>query len=215
MCESTITRTHLRPATAFAAALLLGLGVAACGGSGDTAGDSTATSGASPAASRTMPSRMPAMPPSAGMGSGTMPPSTMPGGPGNCAAAPIAVTAGRREGAAGHQYQVVVFTNSGERACRLRGYPMVAGLDAAGTVVARARHEPGFPLTTVALDPGESASALVSGVSVPTGTGPCAPDYAALSVAPPHRGGATRLAVTLPACGGLWVRPVVAGVTGE
>lgn len=86
----------------------------------------------------------------------------------HCTARQLAVGAGRQEGAAGRRYRVVVFTDTGDRTCRL-----------------------------------------------PRGTGTCPPDYAALSVAPPRQSAATRLAVPLPACGGLSVRPVVAGVTGE
>lgn len=213
--NATPTRCGRR-AGALAAILLAGLvGLAGCGGSDGTGTEDTASPTTVPATgSPPSPSPVPSETETGGSGSGTTS-TTSGGGVTTCTARQLAVSAGRQEGAAGRQYRVVVFTNTGDRTCRLRGYPAVAGLDTAGTVVARARQASGFPLGTVTLDGGDAASALVQAGSVPRGTDTCPPDYAALSVAPPRQSAATRLAVTLPACDGLLVRPVVAGVTGE
>lgn len=202
-----------------AAVLVVGLaGLAGCGSDGDdgTGGSTASPAAASPTATSSTSStpntpNTPADPPTTVGGTRT----TNSSSGGGAATAQVTVTAGRREGAAGHQYQVVVFTNAGSQDVRLRGYPSVAGLDSAGAVVDRAKHERGFPVTTVVLEPGEAASALVTAVSVPTGDQTSLPEYAALSVRPPGLRTATRLDVSLPAYGGLTVRPVVAGVTGE
>jgi hypothetical protein len=208
---------RIRRPGALAAILLAGLaGLAGCGGSDRTATDDTASPPTTPAttASAPSPSPVPSETEPGGIGSVTAT-TTSVGGVASCTSRQLSVTAGRQEGAAGHQYRVVVLTNTAGRTCRLRGYPAVAGLDAAGKVAVRARHATGFPQRTVVLHRGDAASALVAGVSVPSGTGTCPPDYAALSVAPPGQSAATRLAVSLPACDGLSVRPVVAGETGE
>jgi hypothetical protein len=213
--SATPARAIRRPAV-LAAILLAGLtGLTGCGGSDGDGTEGTATPTTVPATgSPPSPLSVPSETESGGPGPGTAT-ATSGGGAAPCTARQLAVSAGRQEGAAGRQYRVVVFTNTGDRACRLRGYPAVAGLDAAGTVVARARPATGLPQSTVILDGGDAASALVQAGSVPRGTGTCPPDYAALSVAPPRQSAATRLGVSLPACDGLLVRPVVAGVAGE
>jgi len=207
------------PPTALVAVLLAGLaGLTGCGGSDDTGAGATASPPTAPATTGSPPGTSPVASETetatGGTGSRTAT-STSGGGVATCTARQLTVSAGRQEGAAGHQYRVVVFTNTAGRTCLLRGYPEVAGLDAAGKVVARASRATGHPQPSLVLHRGDAASAPVEGISVPSGTGTCPPDYAALSVAPPGQPAATRLAVTLPACDGLSVRPVVAGVTGE
>ena len=116
---------------------------------------------------------------------------------------------------AGQRYVPIVFTNTGTAACALRGYPGVAGLNATGHQVTQAVRETGFTISTVTLASGGAASGLVHATVVPSGGATCPPDYAALLVTPPNLTVSVRVAVSLPACGGLTVRPVVAGTAGH
>jgi hypothetical protein len=130
-----------------------------------------------------------------------------------CAGGRLRVTAGRIDAGAGQRYVPLVFTNTGTGACTLRGFPGVAGLAADGHQVLQARRER-IPMATIVIAPHGSASAVVHATAVP-GPGPtCPPDFGALLVTPPGTTTSVRVAVSLPACGGLSVRPVVVGTTG-
>jgi hypothetical protein len=143
-------------------------------------------------------------------------PTSPPGTARHCATAELAISPGRQEGAAGSLYQAVVFRNTGRRGtCRMQGYPGVAGLDASGRPVATARHTGGQPGPAVVLATGQSASVVVIASTVPGAGATCPPDYAGLRVTPPRQVAAVRLTVSLPACGGLRVGPIVPGVTGR
>jgi len=141
--------------------------------------------------------------------SSTAPPSVRP-----CDAAALRLTAGRVDAGAGQRYVAVILTNTTTVACTVRGYPGVAALDAAGRQVTQARRVAG-PSATVQLEPGGTASAVVHATAVPSGTATACPaDYPALLVTPPDTRTSQRVAVTLPSCGGLDVRPLVPGTTG-
>ncbi|HEY6794059.1 MAG TPA: DUF4232 domain-containing protein [Kineosporiaceae bacterium] len=132
-----------------------------------------------------------------------------------CEASALAVTAGRVDAGAGQRYLPLIFTNTGSGPCTLRGYPGVAALDPGGRQVAQASRETGFPLQTVRLGAGGSASALVHATAVPSGTATACPgDYPALLVTPPDTTTSVRVTVALPACGGLDVRPLAPGTAG-
>lgn len=118
----------------------------------------------------------------------------------------------------------IVFTNVSTTACTLYGYPGVAGLDAAGTQIVQAGRTPsGYlgglwsspngPPPTVALAPGQVASALVEGVDNQVGSMPCVQLSGFLVTAPN-----TTRSVDLPGdffeCDGLEVHPVVPGTSG-
>ena len=141
--------------------------------------------------------------------SSTAPPSVRP-----CDAAALRLTAGRVDAGAGQRYVAVILTNTTATACTVRGYPGVAALDAAGRQVTQARRGAG-PSATVRLAPGGSASAVVHATAIPSGTATACPaDYPALLVTPPDTRTSQRVAVTLPSCGGIDVRPLVPGATG-
>jgi len=142
-----------------------------------------------------------------------------------CAPAQLAVTAGRRGAATGHIGVALLFENTGTRACVLDGYPGVGGLDGAGTQVTQAVRTPsgfmgglsgyvGGPVPSVTLTPGATASALVEGTDVPTGTATTCASYAALLVTPPNALQSVHVDASLPGCSGLRVNPVVTGTTG-
>ena len=131
-----------------------------------------------------------------------------------CTGGQLRVSAGTVGAGAGQRYVPLVFTNVGPLPCTLYGYPGVAGLDSAGHQVTQARRESGWPRTTITLAHGGAASAIVHATVVPSGTATCPPQYAALLATAPNTSLSVRLAVPLPACGGLTVRPVVAGTSG-
>jgi hypothetical protein len=119
--------------------------------------------------------------------------------------------------------QVVVFTNVSNSACTLYGYPGVAGLDAAGTQIMQASRTPsGYlgglsstngPLPTVALAPGQAASALVEGVDNQVGSMPCV-QLSGFLVTAPNTTRSVDLRSDSPECDGLEVHPVVVGTSG-
>ncbi|MFB9235760.1 DUF4232 domain-containing protein [Plantactinospora siamensis] len=155
-------------------------------------------------------------------------PSNAPSGPGGgaaarCALRQLRVTIGQADAGAGHWGLPLVFTNSGGTACELKGYPGVAGLNAAGRQVTQARREASGYLGGLAgnatpplvrLAPGASAAALLEGSNVPRGTATDCPQYAGLLVTPPDETHSVRLDTGARGCDGLHIHPVVPGTDG-
>lgn len=173
-----------------------------------TTGSTTSTSTASPAATSA-----PATPTSPTATATASTPTSTPS-LGACTGRQLRVSAGTVSAGAGQRYVPLVFTNLGTTPCTLYGYPGVAGLDSAGHQLTQARRETGWVKATITLAPGGTASAIVHATVVPAGTPTCPPTYAALLVTPPNTTVAVRVNVSLPSCGGLTVRPVVAGTGG-
>lgn len=132
-------------------------------------------------------------------------------GPSPCATHSLRVQTGAIGAGAGQRFLPLVFLNAGSTPCTLRGYPGVAGLNAAGQQVTQAAREPGTAVSTITLVPGGAASTVVRAAAMPGGTSStCPSDYAGLLVTPPGQTGSIRVSVSLPACSGLSVRPVAA-----
>jgi hypothetical protein len=66
----------------------------------------------------------------------------------------------------------------------------------------------------VELAPGETASALVEGTDVPSGTATSCSRYPALLVTPPDDTESVLVHIGMPGCSQIEVHPVVPGVTG-
>jgi len=142
-----------------------------------------------------------------------------------CSITDLRVTTGEFQGATGHQGGPLLFRNISHRICQLRAYPGVDGLDASGRSVAHARRSPkGFlgglgtsdaVPPTVVLRPGETASALVEGTSVPTGDASSCPSYPSLLVIPPNETHSVKLRRELPGCSPIEIHPVVPGTSGS
>ena len=165
---------HLRLVVT-AALAVTGAALGGCASSSPSAGGGHASS--SPAASSAAASSSPAATSSAVSTSSPSPPVTR-GGPARsgrpvaaareCRTRHLVISYTRnkkiRNGAlAGmsHADSVITFTNSGSAPCRTGGYPGVAALDKAGRQIRQAvRH--GGGATTIVLDPGRTASALLS-----------------------------------------------------
>jgi uncharacterized protein DUF4232 len=120
-----------------------------------------------------------------------------------------------------HAGYLLTFTNTGQIACRLAGYPAVAVLSSAGQPVLQANPTPsgylggvhGSP-TTVVIGTGQPASALLEGEQVDLRGERC-PARPGLAITPPRSTAPARLPMATTICGGVQIHPVVAGTTGS
>jgi hypothetical protein len=141
-----------------------------------------------------------------------------------CTFAQLAVTLGNSAVGLGHGGRPILFTNTSDHMCDLRGYPHVGGRTARGQILLRARHTltgylgglEGLPQRSppaVVLAPGHAASAMLEGDSQP-GSVPC-PSTSNISVRAPHTDRSVRLHLDQPQYECLWqVHPVVPGSRG-
>jgi hypothetical protein len=82
-----------------------------------------------------------------------------------CSTADLAITLATPNGAAGHSFQPIVFTNSSSTPCELKGYPGVSFVAANGDQIgAAADRRPGTP-PEVTLNPSDHATATLVIVS--------------------------------------------------
>jgi hypothetical protein len=126
-----------------------------------------------------------------------------------CRSAQLKITLGAVDAGAGNRYLPVRFTNRSKKACTLRGYPTVEGLNAKGHAVTTARHAQGPRVVTVTLQPGQRVTATVHATAVPSGNATsCGPDYAGLRVTAPGGIRSAKVKVELPSCSGLSVTPI-------
>jgi hypothetical protein len=106
--------------------------------------------------------------PSSGSAAASTPSTSTPAGPAECATAALRVKIGPSNGAAGTIYYDIVFTNAGQAACFLQGYPGVslvsAGNTAGSQIGADAKRDPVTPSKQVVLAAGQTAHAVL-GVS--------------------------------------------------
>lgn len=113
----------------------------------------------------------------------------------------------------------VIFHNVTHGSCRLYGYPGVAGLDSQGRQVTQAtRTNNGYlggsyAIRTIMVPAGGSASALVEGSDVASGSGTCR-TYSALLVTAPGTTASHVLRTSFPGCPTFQVHPVVPGTDG-
>ena len=136
----------------------------------------------------------------------------MPG----CATRDLQVRAGVSQGAAGSVYQVIVFTNIGNKACTLYGYPGVSL--AAGTPVTQvgqaATRSPVAGPTLVTLQPGQAGNALLritQALNYPAAT--CSPKATTyLQIYPPNQTTPMYLAYTATGCASTSVKLLTIGV---
>jgi Protein of unknown function (DUF4232) len=142
-----------------------------------------------------------------------------------CTGPNVGVSGAMASAAAGHQGVVLLFVNHGPANCLLFGYPGVAGLNANGAQVVQAQRTltgmmgglaPGVTtVPRVTLAPGQTASAVVEGTDVPSGTETSCPTYPSLLVTAPNTMTSVMIPLALPGCSGLEVHPVVPGMSGS
>jgi len=151
--------------------------------------------------------------------------TTTPAGAALCAGPNVGVSGKMASSAAGHQGVVLLFVNNGSTSCVLYGYPGAAGLNAGGAQVVQAQRTltgmmgglaPGVTaLPRITLAPGQTASAVVEGTDVPSGTETSCPTYPSLLVTAPNAKVSVTILFALPGCSGLQVHPVVPGTSGS
>ncbi|WP_426503367.1 DUF4232 domain-containing protein [Dactylosporangium sp. McL0621] len=169
-----------------------------------------ATPSASAAGPPSTVSSPPSTPGAADSGTGT--------GPGVVAcrtATGLRTTAGTDGATSGHHSLMLMFVNAGTSPCRMRGYPGVDALNAAGAPVVQAKRTlsgylggPGA-VTTIVIPVGHSAAAMVEADVMGPNGDECTAGYAALLVTPPDDTASTRLPWTTESCAGLQIHPVI------
>ncbi|MGH8962559.1 MAG: DUF4232 domain-containing protein [Jatrophihabitantaceae bacterium] len=136
-----------------------------------------------------------------------------------CGDTAFTVSTADGRGAAGHGSLVVEFRNRLPQACTVYGYPGLDALNSAGTTLAHAartlhgmaggaRSE-----STVRVEPGRSASALVEWSNVPPGGGSCATSWY-IAVTPANTEDTHQLRASVSTCK-LQIHPTVPGTTGN
>lgn len=125
------------------------------------------------------------------------------------------MTAAGPEAAVGHRAVTLIFAPApGAAPCTLTGYPKVESGSGGPPVSAQATlrgYMGGLPdgvdePPTVTVSPSQRAEAVVEGMSVNAGGGPC-PDYTDLNVTPPGGAASVSVAAALQSCQ-LQVHPV-------
>ena len=101
--------------------------------------------------------------------------------------AQLRITAGRQGAGLGHFYSPVVFRNISTTSCSLRGYPGVEYVAPDGAAMpTRPEHDTAVPVRTVAIKPGNTASAMLSGGDFgPNGGATPCPDVAGVRIIAP------------------------------
>ena len=141
---------------------------------------------------------------------------------GPCAGSDLKVTETGGDGAGGSAQAVLIFRNVGTVACSLRGYPTVAAESSTNGAVLRATHTMdalwggSAIVSTIAIEPGQAASATLQWGDSPGGTVTTCLSHPTLAVTPPDTTNVTRLPTPafVSVCSGLSVLPVVAGPRG-
>ena len=139
--------------------------------------------------------------------------STAPALP-NCTVGNLAISLAQGEAGAGHVNAPLIFKNTGGTTCVMHGYPGVDGRNASQSYTQSATRASASGASTVTLAPGDSASAMVVAVNVPSGNMNTCQNFSVLFVTPPNTTGFVQVPTTMPGCPGLTVYPVVAGTTG-
>ena len=141
-------------------------------------------------------------------------PATNPVSSTHCPTEQLRGALGESQSGAGQRYTVMVLTNTGTRACDLRGFPGVSLLDAAGKQIGQPATREGPEGQTVTLPPGGSVSTTLH-TSAPGLGAPCDPASAQIRVYPPDNTASLMIASSYTACGGFRVSTLVTGTAGN
>jgi len=137
----------------------------------------------------------------------------------SCEAGHVRITESPGVPGMGRFSDLILVSNTGGRACELRGYPTIGLLNSSGAQVATAaqnRAASGGPTnrSPVRLAVGETASAQLWGTDVPPGTATSCSSYAAYAVSLPQSAGSKVFEEPLADCSGPFVSSFVAGFNG-
>lgn len=181
------------------------LAVAACG-LGITACASQAAPGAASSSSATSPANNTTSP----ANNTTSPSSASAADTGACVTSQLKISLTNTGALAGQAGGYLKFTNNSGTPCRMTGWPAVIGLTASGQAT-RLRHlqlsmfgawHYSAPPPVVALQPGDSAYAIVAADDKPAGSSnSCPAPYARLRVSPPGDSGNVTISAWLPGAG--------------
>ena len=181
-----------------------GLGITACA---SQAAPGAASSATSPANSTTSPANSTTSP---SANSTTSPSSASAAGTGACVTSQLKISLSNTGALAGQAGGYLKFTNNSGTPCRMTGWPAVTGLTASGQAT-RLRHlqlsmfgawHYSAPPPVVALQPGDSAYAIVAADDKPAGSSTrCPAPYARLRVSPPGDSGNVTISAWLPGAG--------------
>ena len=181
------------------------LAVAACG-LGITACASQAAPGAASSSSATSPANHTTSP----ANHTTSPSSASAADTGACVTSQLKISLTNTGALAGQAGGYLKFTNKSGTPCRMTGWPAVIGLTASGQAT-RLRHlqlsmfgawHYSAPPPVVALQPGDSAYAIVAADDKPAGnSNRCPTPYARLRVSPPGDSGNVTISAWLPGAG--------------
>ena len=177
----------------FLAVVACGLGITACASQAAPGAVSSATSPATSSANSTM-----------------SPSSASAVDTGACVTSQLKISLTNTGALAGQAGGYLKFTNKSGTPCRMTGWPAVTGLTASGQAT-RLRHlqlsmfgawHYSAPLPVVALQPGDSAYAIVAADDKPAGSSTrCPASYTRLRVSPPGDSGSVTISAWLPGAG--------------
>ncbi len=131
-----------------------------------------------------------------------------------CTTSSLAISLAQGSAGAGHVSAPLVFKNTSTATCAMSGYPGVDGGNANHTLSESALNANGSGLSTVTLQPGQSASATLVAVNVPSGAQTSCGNFSVFYVTPPNTKAYVKIPTTMPSCPGLTVYPVVSGTAG-
>ncbi len=177
----------------FLAVAACGLGITACASQAAPGAVSSATSPATSSANSIM-----------------SPSSASAADTGACVTSQLKISLTNTGALAGQAGGYLKFTNKSGTPCRITGWPAVTGLTASGQAT-RLRHlqlsmfgawHYSAPLPVVALQPGDSAYAIVAADDKPAGSSTrCPASYTRLRVSPPGDSGSVTISAWLPGAG--------------
>jgi Protein of unknown function (DUF4232) len=121
-----------------------------------------------------------------------------------CTVAQLQIGVGEGSGAAGHVDVPLTFKNTSSAPCTTGGFPGAAGLSGSTQVLQAARA--GSSHGTITLQPGASATSVISAVNVPSGTAQSCSNLTGLLITPPNTVATAQVTISLPGCPGLSVQ---------
>jgi hypothetical protein len=151
--------------------------------------------------------------------------SSPPAGMLACAPPYLRLTERSVHGGLSHAGYVLLFTNTGQIACWMTGYPRLAILDGRDRQIIQAiptprgylgglrNPKPPFPAAVLAA--GETASALLEGLVVDSRSGKGCPTEHALLSTPPATTSPLKVVAVTTICSQVQIHPVVAGGSGS
>ena len=132
----------------------------------------------------------------------------------HCSTDQLKGSLGETQSGAGQRYTALVLTNTGTKACELRGFPGVSLDDASGKQIGQPASREGAEGATVMIQPGGSASATLHTSAAGMGA-QCDATSAQLRVYPPDNKASLTFTAAYSACGGFQVTTLVSGTAGN